>query len=145
MIITDQKQLIIPSEQAGTKEAKLIIRDLWLELDKHRNCVGLAAIQIGCAKKVFVVHFQNIRYEFVNPYYATMTPNQFNDIEGCLSIPDKEFYVRRSESVCIVDDFGGMRTFNGMLSRIVQHEMDHLSGRTLLQTGSLMEPSRILF
>ena len=53
--------------------------------------------------------------------------------EGCLSVPDIRAEIKRPEIITLqYQDFDKSiheKTFSGIISRIIQHEMDHLSGK----------------
>ena len=63
--------------------------------------VGLAAPQLGEAKRACVIEVQSHLYELVNPRIARSTGDD-TDLEGCLSIPGYVAYVTRREKVWVV-------------------------------------------
>ncbi|MEX0994729.1 MAG: peptide deformylase, partial [Balneolaceae bacterium] len=108
----------------------------------HANGVGLAAPQAGTLLRIFVVDADAITSEeedvsygpltFINPEIIERKGPKIKLEEGCLSIPEVRDDVTRHETVVVrfLD-----RNFNeqqmeltGWLSRIVQHEVDHLNG-----------------
>ena len=102
--------------------------------------VGLAAIQVGIAKRILVINlprdedkqqYKEDLLEVINPTFLT----QEDDIEweeGCLSVP--EFYesVKRFNKVSVAykDRFGNDKILQaeGFLAVALQHEIDHLNG-----------------
>lgn len=94
--------------------------------------VGLAANQIGLAKRVFVYDCDGMRGALVNPQWQPVDDVIQIGAEGCLSIPDIQAEVDRYE--CVIargrDEFGRPVTIraNGLLARCIQHETDHLDG-----------------
>lgn len=112
------------------REHKLI-RQLF-DINKKNKGVGLAAVQVGELKRIFIVDIKGYRSVFINPEYIkkSKTKNKLN--EGCLSEPGIEVEVSRHEEIELsFQDFMGKplkEKFNGILARIIQHEMDHLEG-----------------
>ena len=53
--------------------------------------------------------------------------------EGCLSVPDIRADIERPETITIqfqdLDEVSHEQTFSGLVSRVIQHEMDHLNGK----------------
>jgi peptide deformylase len=55
------------------------------------------------------------------------------EVEGCLSFPGKEIMIPRYNQIIMrADNFKGELHLSGLWARIVQHEVDHLNGQTLL-------------
>jgi peptide deformylase len=94
--------------------------------------VGLAAPQIGEALNACVVEIEGRLHELVNPRIVKASGDD-RDLEGCLSIPGYAAYVTRRERVWIVaQNRIGKKTRlagSGLLSRALQHELDHLDGK----------------
>ena len=126
------------------------------------NGAGLAAIQTGIPLRVFVTNehgnSSDIRH-FINPVltYHTSSPSSLSsedvpldDIfeEGCLSIPGEWGHVKRPLSVTIEYSTlsGAMFTerVSGFLSRIIQHEYDHLNGVLFINRMEYSRRAKIL-
>jgi peptide deformylase len=94
--------------------------------------VGLAAPQLGVALQACVVEVEGNLHELVNPRIVRATGDD-NDLEGCLSIPGYVAYVTRREQVLVVAQNRHGRKIRvsgaGLLSRALQHELDHLQGK----------------
>ena len=98
--------------------------------------VGLAAPQIGVLQRVFVMDCREGRKPhnplcFINPEILVMTGADFDE-EGCLSMPGVLLSVRRATylhfaSLTLSGDRHGA-SLRGLEARIMQHEIDHLSG-----------------
>ena len=99
---------------------------------RHAPGVGLAAPQIGEAKRSCVVEVEGQLHELVNPRVVRADGDN-RDLEGCLSIPGYVAYVTRRDKVWIVaqNRFGKKIKVagSGLLSRAMQHEVDHLDGK----------------
>jgi len=108
--------------------------------------VGLAAPQIGIAKRLVIVASRpTARYPYaplmqptvmINPSFAPLSDQQENDWEGCLSIPGIRALVPRYQEIAIrYTDTDGQsvgQTLNGFVARVFQHEIDHLEGLVYL-------------
>ena len=104
--------------------------------------VGLAAPQIGEALAVCVVEVENRLHELVNPRIVKATGDD-RDLEGCLSIPGYVAYITRRERVWVVAQNRFGRPIKvagtGLLSRALQHELDHLDGKLYIDYLESME------
>jgi peptide deformylase len=98
--------------------------------------LGLAATQVGVLKRI-IVH-DNIEAGYGMDPQALINPEIVaaegivKDEEGCLSIPEIKDIVERSEKITLTGiDRSGKDVkieIEGLLSRIIQHEIDHLDG-----------------
>jgi len=94
--------------------------------------VGLAAPQLGVAMQACVIEVESQLHELVNPRIVRAAGDD-RDLEGCLSIPGYVAYVTRREQVWVVaQNRHGKKikvSGHGLLSRALQHELDHLQGK----------------
>ncbi|MCG9893145.1 MAG: peptide deformylase [Thermosynechococcaceae cyanobacterium MS004] len=99
--------------------------------------IGLAAPQVAIAKQIIVVDIEpdeaaNPPLILINPVIRLKGKEICVDQEGCLSIPGVYLDVKRPEmiEVAFKDELGRPQAIRaqGLLSRAIQHEMDHLSG-----------------
>ena len=99
--------------------------------------VGLAAPQIGIARKIAVIDTSNGENEadklvLINPRILTVEGKQVGE-EGCLSIPGFREQVRRAKRVTIrAQDASGApfeKTGEDLVARAFLHETDHLNGK----------------
>jgi peptide deformylase len=94
--------------------------------------VGLAAPQLGVALDACVVEVEGRLHELVNPQIVKASGDD-RDLEGCLSIPGYAAYVTRREKVWVVAQNRVGKKIkiagSGLLSRALQHELDHLDGK----------------
>ena len=99
--------------------------------------VGLAANQVALPYRLFVVNVTGQRGDgeelvFVNPVLSRPRGTAVQE-EGCLSLPGLRMDVRRPEKVILdawtMDGEQVRLDLEGFLSRVVQHECDHLDGR----------------
>jgi peptide deformylase len=99
--------------------------------------IGLAAPQVAIAKQIIVVDIEpedaaNPPLILINPVIRKKSTDFTVSQEGCLSIPEVYLDVKRPEmiEVAFKDELGRPQAIRaiGLLSRAIQHEMDHLSG-----------------
>ena len=117
---------------------KRLIADM-IQTMYDNNGIGPAANQIGYNRKIFVMDVSNERDNpqvFINPVITAKNNIKMKDMEGCLSCPDKEVKVSRSISVNLewLCEHGKKqhKTFYHLPGRVVQHEMDHLNGKLII-------------
>ena len=105
--------------------------DTMYERCEEWNGVGLAGPQVGFNLQVAVIIYEGRRFAICNPEIISQQ-GEVDAAEGCLSMPNHSGVVRRSELITVryrnVQGKGVQREFQGWLSRIVQHETDHLLG-----------------
>jgi len=94
--------------------------------------VGLAAPQIGVSKCLVVLDDGQGLIELINPVILKAAGESI-DVEYCLSVPEIGGEVKRAERLTVQaqDRSGKFRIFEaeGLVARIMQHEIDHLRGR----------------
>ena len=132
----------IPENYPGLKE---LIADMF-ETMKISDGVGLAAPQIGLPLRLFVVDGTDIeqsknepkedlsafKIAFINPKITKLWGDLWTYNEGCLSVPTLREDIVRPSGVRIeyYDENFNFHTgeFDGIKSRVIQHEYDHLEG-----------------
>ncbi len=119
--------------EIGTPDAamKQFVADLFETMRAYKG-VGLAANQVGVAKRVAVVETDSEHsYALIDPVVIAHTGSD-KDEEGCLSIPDIYGDVARPLTVIVeaTDENGRRRRVEGtgLLARAMLHEIDHLDG-----------------
>ncbi|MCA9743919.1 MAG: peptide deformylase [Deferribacteres bacterium] len=99
--------------------------------------IGLAAPQIGLSLSMCVVDIGLIEEgaspeAFINPEIIEEFGDDYTMEEGCLSIPEVNDDVTRKEAIRVTyQDINGEKhelSCDGMLARVLQHEIDHLHG-----------------
>lgn len=97
----------------------------------HHNGIGLAANQCGLPYRVFVIKANPILACF-NPKIVSMTGEQIDLEEGCLTFPNYYVKIRRPKQIRVRYTYPNGHTvteiYDGMTARIFQHELDHLDG-----------------
>ena len=99
--------------------------------------IGLAAIQVGCDKSLLVYDVSDrdekrSLHVLINPRIVSSEGTTISEEEGCLSVPDFKADVKRAASILVegVDREGKPLRIEaqGLLSVMLQHEIDHLNG-----------------
>ena len=132
------------------EELKTLTDDM-LETMHSVNGIGLAATQIGVAKQVAVIDISPEKNEplvIVNPKIQILDPSKKEDYdEGCLSVPGFfETISRPSDIKLSYQDLNGKKQEikpEGLLTKVVQHELDHLNGRLFVDHISELKRRRI--
>ena len=143
--ILKTKAVNITSSYPGLKK---LINDMW-ETMYNANGVGIAAPQIGKSIRLFVIDaspfsedkeisddeistLKNFKKVFINPEIIDETGDEWNFIEGCLSIPNIREDIKRKEKITIKyynESFEEIELdLQGLAARVVQHEYDHIEG-----------------
>ena len=154
-----------------SKESENILQDL-LDTYKITPCAGIAANQIGYDKKIFIglkhddsedendekdkkneekvlgnPNAENFEF-YINPRieYATKKSLQEGE-EGCLSIPEIRLIAERFDKIKVIyfDQKGNRikKPIAGFLSRLFQHELDHLNGVLMVENSKIKSVYRI--
>lgn len=127
-----------PVLRQKTAEVKNINSGVFRLLDDMRETmreadgVGLAANQVGVSKRILIAaEGEETIYELINPCCELSEGDEVGT-EGCLSVPGKYGEVPRSTKIIVTAlNREGQKirlTAEGLLARILQHEMDHLDG-----------------
>lgn len=111
--------------------------------------IGLAAVQVGDARRVVVIDVSEERNEprvLINPEILEREGDVESE-EGCLSIPGIYDRVQRAERIRFRAQDRNGELFEaeaeGLLAICVQHEIDHLDGRLFIDYLSELKRSRI--
>ena len=101
--------------------------------------VGLAANQVGILKQIVTINYENkennkkAKYVLFNPSITKYSDEKVVMEEGCLSLPEQYADVERPKEIVVeyVDENKKTikKEIDGYEARILQHEIDHLSGK----------------
>ena len=145
------KKISEPIEKVGVNEKKLI-KDLFETMYNFKG-IGLAAVQVGILKRILVVDVSSKEEKknpicFVNPIIKKISNKMSVYEEGCLSIPDTFIEIERPKTCEIeyIDINGKIKTqeFDGLLSTCVQHEINHLDGKLIIDHLSKLKKDMII-
>jgi len=115
--------------------------------------VGLAAPQVGVLKRIIVVDTARDGaaprpLKMANPEIVWSSPETKLHEEGCLSLPEEYEEVTRPDRIKVryVDENNEIRTVeaDGLLSVVIQHEMDHLEGTLFVDHISNLKRNMIM-
>lgn len=128
----------------NSPELQQLIEDMF-ETMYNASGVGLAGPQIGESRAIFVIDPDSMfdddeekpgKMTFINPKIVNHSADTVEYEEGCLSIPDIREPVRRPDKITITfldKDFEEQTLeADGWLSRVIQHEYDHLQGKLFI-------------
>ncbi len=123
--------------------------DRMVFLMRHARGIGLAAPQVGILERFFVVQVDNDPvYVFINPSIVGTSHETGVYEEGCLSIPGLYADVKRPSEIQVQawNENGRPFTLNadGMLARVILHELDHLNGVLFLDHLSDRKREKLL-
>lgn len=138
------RQVCEPCEP-GHKELRKLGKQMAKAMYKN-NGVGLAAPQIGLNKRFIVIDCGESDVQepifLTNPEIIALEGDPVTEGEGCLSCPGISVPVKRQPFARVkYYDLDGEECFiegEGLLGRCLQHEINHLEGKTLFE---LCEPS----
>ncbi|HEX6104982.1 MAG TPA: peptide deformylase [Gemmatimonadales bacterium] len=136
------------SDEVGAvdDEVRRLVADMFETMDAAKG-VGLAANQVGVARRVAVVDADGDRFAMIDPVIVEAEGRSTAE-EGCLSIPDVYGDVTRPERVVLeaLDEEGNRyrREATGLKARAIQHEIDHLDGILFLDHLSLVRRQMLL-
>ena len=120
--------------------------------------VGLAAPQVGDSRRILVADPGNQEDEngekyqdllmMVNPELIERSRETIIYEESCLSVPEYYIDIKRAKRIAVrwqdADGARREREFEDFAAIVIQHELDHLSGITLLEHSSRFKRSRYL-
>lgn len=114
-----------------------LVREMY-NLMKMCSGLGLAAPQVGIAKRLFVCEIENRHLTLINPAIMD-AKGRAEMIEGCLSLPEMQINVARTERIWVQgQDVKGRKKqleLRDLWARVVQHEVDHLNGVLICDYG----------
>ena len=113
--------------------------------------IGLAAVQVGIAKRIIVVDItagQEEPLRLINPRVVSASDDMNTRDEGCLSIPGVTAPVKRPAQVVVeaTDEAGKEFSIDAqdLLATCLQHEIDHLDGILFIDRISRLRRRRVL-
>ncbi len=154
IITLPDKRLRLKSEPVKRIDASIrkLVDDLF-ETMYDAPGIGLAAIQIGVAKRIVTMDLSRKEEEhkpqvFINPEVIWTSEEKSKYEEGCLSIPDFYEEVERPAQVKVkyLDLEGHEHEIeaSGLLATCLQHEIDHTNGVLFIDYISKLKRDRII-
>ena len=132
------------------KSLEILANDM-LDTMYAANGIGLAATQVDHHIRLIVMDLSENRDEpriFINPTYKVLKNHQlFEYEEGCLSIPGFNETIARPDKIELTwQDIKGNKhkdTPEGLLTVCIQHEIDHLEGKLMVDYISPLKRDRV--
>ncbi|MDA2921917.1 peptide deformylase [Patescibacteria group bacterium AH-259-L07] len=123
-------------KDVDSEEIKKLAEDMKTTM-YHAPGVGIAATQVGIDKQIFIADIGKGPLTVLNPKIIKKSKELVRDIEGCLSIDEFTFSIKRAHSIEIQGYLleRGERVSikaEGLLARVFQHEIDHLNGKLII-------------
>jgi len=154
IIVLPDKRLRLVSEPVKTVDAELraLVDDMF-ETMYEAPGVGLAAIQVGVAKRIITADTAKKDEPkqpqvFINPEIVWSSEEKNAYEEGCLSIPEYYEEVERPAQVKVrFTDLDGKAhevEANGLLATVLQHEIDHINGVLFIDHISKLKRDRVI-
>lgn len=123
-----------------------VLLDDMAETMRKYEGAGLAAVQIGVLKRMFVMDTGHGLRECINPSILKQEGINKVKVEGCLSVPGKCGYVERPDKVWVeYYDRNGQKQskkFTGFEAKCFCHESDHLDGILYIDKATKMFKDR---
>lgn len=129
--------------KVGDSEREVLCK--MAELMYLNNGVGLAAEQVGIEKQLAVIDVGKGLVKLINPLIVKKKGYEFEE-ESCLSVPDTIVKIKRAKTIVVsfLNENGETCQISaeGLFARVIQHEIDHLSGRLIVD---YLNPIKRLF
>ncbi len=153
MQIVEQPDIFLREPTSEVKfplsQENQVIIDQMIDTMYRNNGIGLAANQVGYARRIFVMDVDPGKSKpqvFINPVIEKSAKEKLTEEEGCLSCPKQLVEVRRPVYVGLSwtcrHGKRQYKTFYYLASRIIQHEMDHLNGKLIIDKDFLEEAEK---
>lgn len=130
---------------AITEKDRMIFQEM-AEVMRLAGGIGLAAPQVGINRQFLVIDIGQGLMVLVNPRITKKSGSQVME-EGCLSLPGVYVRVKRARSITVdaSNEFNEKISFvaKDLMARAVQHEIDHLRGRIILDYAHFFEKIRL--
>ena len=128
-------------------DIKQLILDMYMTM-RTNDAVGIAAPQVGQLIRLIVIHVTE-PLVLINPTIFEKSSELIKINEGCLSIPKYHQDVNRANKITVIytDVSGELNqiTATGLHAAVIQHEIDHIDGKTMLDHLPFSERLKIKF
>ena len=131
----------------GFKDRKELSESMFDTMKKYGG-IGLSANQVGLPFNMFVVGDhpeieKGLKMTCFNPMIISSSVEEETMKEGCLTFPFVFLNITRPRKVVVKyeDENGDLKegSLDGMISRVFQHEYDHMLGKTFVDGVSKMK------
>ena len=148
--ILRQKSLDLKS----IEKEDLLLAEEMMDIMMRVPGVGLAANQIGVLKKIVTINIQDKeknldnKYVLFNPKIISSSKETAIMEEGCLSIPEQFADIERPKEIIVkyISEKKKLvkKRVDGVEARVLQHEIDHLSGKLFVDYLSSLKRNIII-
>ena len=148
-LLRKKSQLI---NKVGYEEKKLSKN--MFEIMKDSIGIGLAAPQIGELKRIITIQIKDLEkkidksYALFNPEILWYSEDDVLMEEGCLSVPRQFAEIKRPQKIRVryldISNKTVERDVDGVESRVIQHEIDHLEGKLFIDYLSSLKRNIII-
>ena len=131
----------------GFKDRKELSDKMFDTMKKYGG-IGLSANQVGLPSNMFVLGDhpdveKNLKMTCFNPMIISSSVEEETMKEGCLTFPFVFLSITRPRKVVVKyeDENGDLKegSLDGMISRVFQHEYDHMLGKTFVDGVSKLK------
>jgi peptide deformylase len=116
--------------------------DQMFQLMSDSNGIGLSGNQVGLLERFFIMRAAfGEQFYCINPSIESHYPEKANMVEGCLSSPGDFLTLNRSNKIILsyqnINGTNFSRIFTGIHAVCIQHEIDHLDGKSFMQAEEI--------
>ena len=133
-ILRKKSNTVTDFEDSELKSEIIDLKDT-LDAFRRENSFGrgIAAVQIGVAKRIIALNLGKGIFVIINPKIVSASKEKFTLWDDCMSLPDLFVRVERHKSIIVEyqDESGNKKTWENITqseSELLQHEIDHLNG-----------------
>jgi len=106
------------------------------------NGIGFAAPQVGILQRIIIADIGGGLISLINPEITRDVGFEKKE-EGCLSLPEIQVDISRSLNILVkgtnLDGNEIALELSGLMARVIQHEMDHLNGKLIIDHASSVD------
>ena len=145
-IITNMEHLTKPCNAITYEDSLDVAKKMKMFLLTNKNIakkpIGLACNQLGLPGRVILYKDGESFKHLINPEITAKSNDMITTKEDCLSVPNKSVYVERHRNITLQQwkddtnwDYFKPTSYQSI---VIQHEIDHLNGITIMQTDYIM-------
>ncbi|MEA3328494.1 MAG: peptide deformylase [Candidatus Omnitrophota bacterium] len=129
-----------------TYREKALFRDMLFTMHTFKG-IGLAAPQIGIARRLMVAEIGEAVIKLADPEIVKVKGSN-KMVEGCLSLPALSVEIKRPfeiEARGLNEEGRAVEVkAKGLMARVIQHEIDHLNGKLIIDYAGLLQRMKLL-
>jgi peptide deformylase len=152
------REVSLPFERVDD-DVRRLVTDMFETMEKNDG-LGLAGVQVGVLRRILVLDLPNGEppakssdwepnpIAMINPRILARSDTMKMQEEGCLSMPEVRIDIERPDSVTVeyLDRDGKLQKLEakGLLATAVQHELDHLDGKLIIDFLSKLRRDMVI-